>query len=133
MIKLFATTIIRNAEGKFLTLHARHAKEHEWRFPGGKLDLGETPIQCAIRELYEEIDIAPLTEPKYLGYKFIEVEGQTWLGYVFQVDRYAGEPRNMEPGKHDEMRWLTAAELQALGSEFEYSFVKDLHEKCLSV
>lgn len=32
---------------------------HQVAFPGGRIDLGETPIQAALREAYEEVGIPP--------------------------------------------------------------------------
>lgn len=29
----------------------------EWELPGGKLDLGETPEECVVREIAEELDL----------------------------------------------------------------------------
>ncbi len=55
---------ILEKEGKFLiTRRHRHSHlGHLWEFPGGKLEVGETPQDCIIRECKEEIglEIRPL-------------------------------------------------------------------------
>ena len=76
-----------------------------WEFPGGKVEPGETPDAALVREVREE-----------LGCR-VEVTG--WLpGAVPIGDRHVltvalavlteGDP---DPHEHDEIRWLTAAEL----------------------
>lgn len=48
-----AVAVIRNAAGLFLACTRKNAP-NMWGFPGGKLDPGETPMDCIKRELFEE-------------------------------------------------------------------------------
>src|SRR6201996_2221218 len=48
-----------DADGRVLIAQRPEGKQLAglWEFPGGKLELGETPEQALIRELKEELDI----------------------------------------------------------------------------
>lgn len=50
-----ASIILEDAAGMVLIVKA-HYKEY-WTFPGGMLDIGESPKQAAIREVFEEVGI----------------------------------------------------------------------------
>ncbi len=61
--------------------------------PGGKLDVAETPVECAVRETLEETGVT-VEDPRLAAVmRFVDLEGDDWLGYVFVADRYAGQPR----------------------------------------
>lgn len=45
--------IIENAAGQIL-LQERQESRHRWGLPGGLMELGETPMQTAAREVFEE-------------------------------------------------------------------------------
>lgn len=51
-----------------LTRRSATLRKHagQWAFPGGRLDPGETPIETALREMHEEVDLA-LGEDRVLG------------------------------------------------------------------
>lgn len=60
--------------------------------PGGKLDPGETPAECAVRECEEEIGITPL-DPECMGqHRFQFTDGYSIHCWVFRASDFDGEP-----------------------------------------
>ena len=73
---LVAACALVDADGRVLLAQRPAGKQLAglWEFPGGKVEVGETPEECLIRELSEEIGVqtkvaclAPLTFASY-GY-----------------------------------------------------------------
>lgn len=61
--------------------------------PGGKLDAGESPAQCAVRETFEETGVEALDPQLAAIMRFVDLESDDWLGYVFVAPRYRGDLR----------------------------------------
>lgn len=84
--------------------------DHEWAFPGGKLDWMETIQQCAVRETLEEagILVTPLREIGYTNDFWPEPINKHFLtAYVVCGVMPGGfEPKVMEPEKCLEWRWF---------------------------
>ena len=60
--------------------------------PGGRLENGETPHDCAIREMEEELVITP-TDIRYVGEnKFQFVDGYSIHVWVYVADGFTGTP-----------------------------------------
>ncbi|MEM7079401.1 MAG: 8-oxo-dGTP diphosphatase [Pseudomonadota bacterium] len=58
--------------------------------PGGKLEPGETPAACAVREVQEEVGLTPLLEPCAIELRFVEQDGPQWLGFAFVARDFTG-------------------------------------------
>lgn len=83
----------------------RHAVgEVLWEIPAGIFREGETPEECAIRELREEVGLAPLNLVK-LGEIFVSPGCSTEKIYLFYADRFKPDPlpkdedENIETGE----------------------------------
>lgn len=79
-----------------------------WEFPGGKLELNESPDEALKRELNEELgidaEIGPLlfSSSHSFGDKAI-------LLLFFEVSFWKGEPKNLH---HSELQWVIPKDLK---------------------
>jgi 8-oxo-dGTP diphosphatase len=107
MIKV--TAAILDKDGKILI--AKRKKDDplkkKWEFPGGKVEPGETPEECLVRELEEELGIKSkigrfVCSSQY-KYPHISID---LLAYT--VEYISGEFRAID---HEEIKWVKPSEL----------------------
>lgn len=60
--------------------------------PGGKIDAGETPLECALRETREEVGVEAREAKLMAKLKFVDRVDDQWLGYVFVAREFTGTP-----------------------------------------
>ncbi len=61
--------------------------------PGGKLEVGETPLACAIRETQEELTITPHNLEPMAELFFHDLDSPKIIAYVYIADEYSGTPK----------------------------------------
>ena len=88
-----ATLMFVIQDGKILLIHKKRGfGKGKINGPGGKLEPGETPEECAIRETEEELCITPHGVKKAGDLFFQFVDGYSIRGYVYTAIGFSGEP-----------------------------------------
>ncbi|WP_416897031.1 MAG: (deoxy)nucleoside triphosphate pyrophosphohydrolase [Minwuia sp.] len=96
---LVAAIALIDGQGRVLLAERPEGKSMAglWEFPGGKVEPGESPEACLVRECAEELgigidaaDLSPLTFASH-GYDDFHL-----LMPVFACRRWQGEPRGLE-------------------------------------
>ena len=103
-------------DGKYLMIH-RTKKENDenrdkWLGIGGKLEYGESPFDCAGREIREETGLLP-TSLSYRGIvTFVSDEYGTEYMHLFTTGSFSGEVKS--ECDEGELRWIDKRELLSL-------------------
>jgi 8-oxo-dGTP pyrophosphatase MutT (NUDIX family) len=129
-----ARILLTNKSGQFFLLLTHFDPEvglpPRWITPGGGIDAGETPLEAAVRELWEETGISVSQEA--LGEKLGEISGRWLWGdglnqhtyvdhfYRLQVEDFELDNSGWtDDERRDvlEFRWWTLDELKATGEQ----------------
>ncbi|MDF2461655.1 MAG: ADP-ribose pyrophosphatase [Candidatus Saccharibacteria bacterium] len=94
--------IIPDDAGRILIMQRTGTHAPKFSIPGGKLDLGETFEQAAIREVREELDISVINPRVIAVTNNLEThaeEGVHFISVILLAEAFEGEPKIMEPHK----------------------------------
>ncbi|EKS7792478.1 NUDIX hydrolase [Edwardsiella piscicida] len=99
------------AEGRFLIVEETIDGQPRWNQPAGHLEAGETLLQAASRELWEESGLR--ADPQHLLqiFQWVAPDATPFLRFTFAIDL----PRMVDAVPHDDdidrCLWLDAAQI----------------------
>ncbi len=84
----------------------------KWNGLGGKLNPGESPEECAVREIYEESGLQ-VRDPQLKGFLTFPAfaNDEDWYVFVFVVEDFEGELIDSPEG---EIKWINNSDLSLL-------------------
>lgn len=113
--KIFARVLIKNPSNQLLIVKQKTSLGFLWNFPGGKVELNESPKQAAIRETEEELGLR-IHNVSYLLRNNFLINNQTWQGNFFYAHSFSGVPVIKEPEKIFEVKYVPIDELHTYPS-----------------
>jgi mutator protein MutT len=118
--------LVRNDNNELLMIYRRG----HWDLPKGKLDAGETPEICAIREVEEETGATNLKITRFIAtttHSYMEA-GEAIEKETFWYTMEAKGPQQLVPQKEEnitDIRWVSKASLQSY-LEKTFQNIKDI-------
>ena len=109
-----------NGQQEFLLVFETYSKC--WSLPKGHIEAGETDVQTALRELYEETGLTAKLDTTRIASIEYSISNFARKQVAFYLGEVTGVPKVRE-GEIDKFKWVTAEELQ------DYLF-PDTYEAC---
>jgi 8-oxo-dGTP diphosphatase len=103
--------IIYNDDKQILIAQRKQPKSYAgmWEFPGGKLEKEETPEQCIVREIKEELNIVIRVEHPYQNINYACPDGNNILLMAYLCTYLNGE---IQLSDHSQIEWLHPSHLK---------------------
>ena len=117
--------IIRDESGKILLVKSANADV--WSLPAGAIDLGESPAQAVVREVFEETGLKVRAE-RIVGvfggekFRYVYPNGDAveYFIIVFECEIIGGE-LSAQDGEVSEFRYFSSEEMPALAISYPQS------------
>lgn len=104
-----ALVYIRDLENKKTLMLYRNKKENDmhegkWNGVGGKVEMGESPAECAIREVFEETGLK-VSSPILKGFITFPnfSKGNDWIAFIYEFHGFSGELSECNEGT---LEWI---------------------------
>ncbi len=108
-----AAVAVLQKEKLYLVCQRKRGSRYElkWEFPGGKVEEGESMLDCLKRELREELSIGIETIDRSESQVNRYDDGGVFEVTYFFVSRFTGEPVN---NVFEQIRWAPLSELKSM-------------------
>ena len=94
-----------------LLKRSRLPQQGMWSAPGGKMELGESPDECVIREIHEETGLTISTPTLRAIVTVIDQDyPMHWLLFVYRVETFSGDVKRLDT-EEGELRWIPLSEM----------------------
>lgn len=100
------------------------AENELWGFPSGKIELGETPLEAAIREAKEEVGVIV----QGLNELFVLIDHNGKEHHFFLCTEWSGKLVNAEPELCREISWFPLSELPSGSTNITFSAKAELNK-----
>ncbi|RUM37096.1 MAG: 7,8-dihydro-8-oxoguanine triphosphatase [Desulfobulbus sp.] len=103
---------------KVLLVHrnARKGDHHLGKYNGlgGKMEPGEDVMACMVREIHEEAGVVcrEMSLRGTVNWPGFGADGENWLGFIFLITSFEGEPRKSNP--EGDLAWHLLTEMNDL-------------------
>jgi mutator protein MutT len=116
---------------KMLLLKRRKDKPEGgvWCFPGGKLELGETPVQAVVRELFEEVGLDVHEQLQKVQSVYVQKETKCFVLHLFVKEFSSCPTIALEVAAHEDAIWMTAEESSKLPLILGFKDLMSLYKK----
>jgi lipoyl(octanoyl) transferase len=107
------SVVLRREDGRVLLMKRKPERGGFWQILTGRIEIGESPLQTAAREIHEETGFAPrLDEVRELNYVHSFALGEIFAQETAFAVTVAGEPALSD--EHEAHRWCTPEEAREL-------------------
>ncbi|MBW2491105.1 MAG: (deoxy)nucleoside triphosphate pyrophosphohydrolase [Deltaproteobacteria bacterium] len=107
MVKVTAAILAKNNKIIIAKRGFDDELANKWEFPGGKIEIDETPEQCLKREMKEEFDI-DISVGEYLGSSIYHYDH---LSIELLAYRTYWEGGEIDLKDHDDFKWISLEQL----------------------
>lgn len=102
--------IVTNNQNKILLIKKKI--NNYWERPGGKVEIGESLEKSIIREIKEETGIkAKIIDFVMFDETFFGPDKNHWIAFCYHLKPVSGKVKNMEPEKHEDIKWFSFSDL----------------------
>ena len=112
---ILSTLCYLEKEGKYLMLHRTKKKkdinQNKWLGVGGKLEEGESPEECLVREVKEETGLKLISYQLRGMVTYVSNLWETEHIYLFTSDKFEGDLIECEEG---DLEWINKKEVSGL-------------------